>query len=154
MGTETEPFQPTSVPAWKDVVDLEDLAQLVCLALSDYTVWADVDLRRKIDWGLENNQEFFDDDTGLVDDTSINENKGCTSCYTSNQIIDQKFVSPRYTTCIPPAALSSLPSRLFFIVFDNQPTSNNIDQSYTHARFSSDRRPPYNTFLVFYIPRE
>ncbi|KAF8806200.1 hypothetical protein BYT27DRAFT_7141780 [Phlegmacium glaucopus] len=76
-GTETKlSTTATSLNTQKDLPDLEDLAQLVCLALSDYAVWADVDLRRKIDWGLENNQEFYDDDTGLVADTSIDDNKG------------------------------------------------------------------------------
>ena len=61
----------------KDLFDLEDLAQLVCLALSDYAVWADVDLRRKIDWG--NNKDHYDDDTELIHDASIDDNNGCTS---------------------------------------------------------------------------
>ncbi|KAF8165866.1 hypothetical protein B0H34DRAFT_690767 [Crassisporium funariophilum] len=29
----------------------EDLAGVVCLALSDYALWADAELRRKVDWG-------------------------------------------------------------------------------------------------------
>ena len=65
--TETKPATAvTSITGRKDVFDLEDLANLVCLALSDYAVWADVDLRRKID--------HYDDDT----DKSIDDNNGCT----------------------------------------------------------------------------
>ena len=68
----------TTITVRKDLFDLEDLAQLVCLALSDYAVWADVDLRRKIDWG--NNQDHHHDDTELIHDSSIdNNNNGCTS---------------------------------------------------------------------------
>ena len=70
--TETKPATTTSITGRKDLFDLEDLAHLVCLALSDYAVWADVDLRRKIDWG--NNQDHYDDDT----DKSIDDNNGCT----------------------------------------------------------------------------
>ena len=71
--TETKPATAaTSITGRKDVFDLEDLANLVCLALSDYAIWADVDLRRKIDWG--NNQDHYDDDT----DKSIDDNNGCT----------------------------------------------------------------------------
>lgn len=51
--------KPTTA-ARKDLLNLEDLAQLVCLALSDYAIWADVDLRRKIDWEI--NQDPYDDD--------------------------------------------------------------------------------------------
>ena len=65
--TETKPAtEATSITGRKDVFDLEDLANLVCLALSDYAIWADVDLRRKID--------HYDDDT----DKSIDDNNGCT----------------------------------------------------------------------------
>ena len=62
----------TSIPGREDLMDL---AQLVCLALSDYAIWADVDLRRKIDWG--NNQDHYDD--RLIHDASIDDNYGCTS---------------------------------------------------------------------------
>jgi hypothetical protein len=74
--SETKPTTATSITGRKDFFDLEDLAQLVCLALSDYAVWADVDLRRKIDWG--NNQDHYNDDTELIHEASIDENNGCT----------------------------------------------------------------------------
>lgn len=105
-GTETKPSQPTtSITARKDLIDSEDLAQLVCLALSDYAIWADVDLRRKIDWG--SNKDPCDD------------NNGCTSFiyFKLNQKVS-KICFSRYTTCIPPPTLSSLPS-CPFVVFDN-----------------------------------
>ena len=75
--TATKSTTATSITGRKDLFDLEDLAQLVCLALSDYAVWADVDLRRKIDWG--NNQNYYNDDTELIHDASIDDNNGCTS---------------------------------------------------------------------------
>ena len=75
--TEAKPTTVTSITSRKDLFELEDLAQLVCLALSDYAVWADVDLRRKIDWG--NNQDHYVDDTELIHDKSIDDNNGCTS---------------------------------------------------------------------------
>jgi hypothetical protein len=105
-GTETKPSQPTtSITARKDLIDSEDLAQLVCLALSDYAIWADVDLRRKIDWG--NNKDLYDD------------NNGCTSyIYVKLNQKVSKICFSRYTTCIPPPTLSNLPS-CPFVVFDN-----------------------------------
>lgn len=41
--------QALSKSSSSKAADLEDLAGLVCLALSDYALWADPDLRRKID---------------------------------------------------------------------------------------------------------
>ena len=76
-GTETNPTTATSTAARKLLFDLQDLAQLVCLALSDYAIWADVDLRRKIDW--RNNQDHYNDDTELIHDMSMDDNNRCTS---------------------------------------------------------------------------
>ena len=76
---ETKPtITATSIAVRKDLFDLEDLAQLVCLALSDYAVWADVDLQRKINWG--NTEDDFNDDTELILGMS-NDNNGCTSLH-------------------------------------------------------------------------
>jgi len=41
--------QGSSKSSSSKAADLEDLAGLVCLALSDYALWADPDLRRRID---------------------------------------------------------------------------------------------------------
>ncbi|KAF8958493.1 hypothetical protein BDZ97DRAFT_1923669 [Flammula alnicola] len=51
--------------------DLDDLAGLVCLALSDYAIWADADLRRKIDWSSDMQEDGdgqHDDGTDLSRD--------------------------------------------------------------------------------------
>ena len=82
IDNETKPATAaTSITGRKDVFDLEDLANLVCLALSDYAIWADVDLRRKIDWG--NNQDYYGDDT----DKSIDDNNGCTFSHIESKIL-------------------------------------------------------------------
>ncbi|KAH9482264.1 hypothetical protein JR316_0004362 [Psilocybe cubensis] len=44
----------------------EDLARVVCLALSDYNLWSDSDLRRKIDWA--GGGEFGQEDNVSIDD--------------------------------------------------------------------------------------
>ena len=67
-----KPTIATAIAPQKGLFDLGDLAQLVCLALSEYAVWADVDLQRKIQ--RANN---YDDDTELMHDMVIDDNKGC-----------------------------------------------------------------------------
>jgi hypothetical protein len=61
-------------------VDLEDLAALVCLALSDYALWADPDLRRKIDWVGETPERDEEDGDGepLNADNIWSDDLGCT----------------------------------------------------------------------------
>ena len=79
-GRKSKELFPLETPCF----DLEDLAQLVCLALSDYAIWADVDLRRKIDWG--NNKDHYDDDTEPIHDVSVDDNNGCTSFHNLNLV--------------------------------------------------------------------
>jgi len=70
--------QASSRSSSSKVTDLEDLAGLVCLALSDYALWADPDLRRKIDLGGESPEHREGDinaETMNIDDDGL----GCMS---------------------------------------------------------------------------
>lgn len=56
--------------------DFEELASLACLALSDYQIWADTTLRRKIDWG-SSDDSMHQDDTESTENTLADDSKGC-----------------------------------------------------------------------------
>lgn len=60
------------------MIDLEDLARLVCLALSDYALWADPDLRRKIDLNGES-PEHHEGDVNAEPMNIGDDGPGCIS---------------------------------------------------------------------------
>jgi len=91
--------------------DLEELAGLVCLALSDYALWADPDLRRKIDEGVEKSgHEEGDGDGEPINPNDIqSDDLGCTSALISSFYRDSdKYSKYRYIPCISLAAFSCL----------------------------------------------
>lgn len=70
--------QASSRSTSSKATDLEDLAGLVCLALSDYALWADPDLRRKIDLdgeSLKHHEGDVNAEPMKIDDDSL----GCMS---------------------------------------------------------------------------
>lgn len=57
---------------------MEGLADLVVLALSDHALWADVDLRRKIDWSVRTQQREEENTEELAGNDALNDETRCT----------------------------------------------------------------------------
>ena len=51
---------------------------MVVLALSDYALWADVDLRRKIDWSAHVQQGDKENPEATAGNDALNDEAGCT----------------------------------------------------------------------------
>jgi hypothetical protein len=136
---ETKPTTATSIAVRKDLFDLEDLAQLVCLALSDYAVWADADLQRKIDW--RNTEDDFNGDTELIPCISA-DNNGCTSlhiiCFYSQKVLYSLFLDIPLAYIVRHSQVFRLVSSSSSII--NQPQTTFIKAIRTHASHLIDVR--------------
>ena len=111
MEDEDPPKLPTkqvsSRSSSSKTTDLEGLAGLVCLALSDYALWADPDLRRKIDLGGESPEHHEGDvntETMNIDDDGL----GCMSFPVYFVISPLTDIQCRHTPCISLSALTCL----------------------------------------------
>lgn len=77
--SQTFPGQNGATSASNKALESEDLARLVCLALSDYALWSDVDLRQKIDWAGDG-QLGHDDDMSIDNGADrVDDDQGCKS---------------------------------------------------------------------------
>jgi len=121
--------QASSKSSSSRAADLEDLAGLVCLALSDYALWANPDLRQRIDLDSESPERCHDsvkncDDDGL----------GCMSVPFSSLLRN----SDRYSNTDISLAYLFQHSPAFFLVsglpsFVDQPETTYVKALRAHA---------------------
>jgi hypothetical protein len=107
--------QASSRSSSSKATDLEDLAGLVCLALSDYALWADPDLRRKIDLGGEF-PEHRDGDVNAETMNTDDDGLGCMSFPVHFVISRLTDIQCRHTPCISLSALTCLFAGLRFTI--------------------------------------